>query len=68
MSDKFDVAGITSFVTMDRYGNIKIPYAVICEMFGSMTKATGSEWCVFWNRETNSITLKKIGKATNDDI
>lgn len=57
MPDKFDVSAITSFVKMDRYGNIKIPYNVICEMFGSMTKATGSEWCVFWSKETNTITI-----------
>ena len=57
MPDKFDVSGITSFVKMDRYGNIKIPYSVICEMFGSMAKATGSEWYVFWSKETNTITI-----------
>jgi len=43
LPDKFDVAAITSFVKMYRLGNIRIPYAVICEMFGSMTKVTGSE-------------------------
>lgn len=58
MPDKFEVSGITGFVKMDRYGNIKIPYGIICEMFGSMTKATGKEFSVHWDRDTNKITIQ----------
>lgn len=68
MSDKFDVAAITSFATIDGRGMITIPSEIIYEMFGSIENAAGIELRVHWNRETNSITLKKIGKATNYDI
>ena len=56
--DKFEVSGITSFAKMDRYGNIKIPYSIICEMFGSMTKAVGKEFNVHWEKSTNIITFE----------
>lgn len=68
MADKFDVAAITSIATMDRFGNIRIPYEIICEMFGSMAKAAGTDFRIHWNRENNAIVLKKIGKATNYDF
>ena len=68
MPDKFDVAGITSFATIDSRGNIKIPSEIIYEMFGTIENAAGTELRVHWSRENNSITLKKIGKTTNYDI
>ena len=58
LPDKFEVSGITSFAKMDRYGNIKIPYSIICEMFGSMTKAIGKEFAVHWEKSTNIITFE----------
>lgn len=68
MPDKFDVAGITSFAVIDSRGNITIPSEIIYEMFGTIENAAGTELRVHWNRENNSITLKKIGKTTNYDI
>lgn len=68
MPDKFDVAAITSFATIDGRGMITIPSEIIYEMFGTIENAAGTELRVHWNRETNSIVLKKIGKATNDDF
>lgn len=58
LPDKFEVSRITGFVKIDRYGNIKIPYSIICEMFGSMTKAVGKEFSVHWERDTNKITIE----------
>lgn len=68
LADKFDVAAITSFAVIDSRGRITIPSEVIYEMFGTIENAVGTELRVHWNRETNSIVLKKIGKATNDDF
>ena len=68
LPDKFDVAGITSFATIDGRGRITIPSEIIYEMFGTIENAAGTELRVHWNRENNSITLKKIGKTTNYDI
>ena len=67
MSDKFDVAAITSFATIDGRGMIAIPSEIIHEMFGSIENAAGTELRVHWNRENNSITLKKFGKNIHDD-
>ncbi len=68
MSDKFDVAGITSFATIDGRGRITIPSEIIYEMFGTIENAAGTELRVHWNSETNSITLKKIGKNRYGDF
>ena len=68
MPDKFDIAGITSFTVIDSRGKITIPSEIIYEMFGTIENAAGTELRVHWNRETNSVTLKKIGKNRYDDI
>ena len=67
LPDKFDVSGITSFVTIDGRGGIIIPSEIIYEMFGTIENAAGTELRVHWNRENNSITLKKFGKNIHDD-
>ena len=67
MPDKFDVAFITSFATIDGRGRIVIPSEIIYEVFGSIENAAGTELRVHWNRENNSITLKKFGKNIHDD-
>ena len=46
---------------------IALPSEVIYEMFGSIENAAGTELRVHWNRENNSITLKKFGKNIHDD-
>lgn len=66
LPDKFDVAAITSFATIDSRGNITIPSEIIYEMFGTIENAAGTELRVHWNRENNSITIKKIGKNRYD--
>ena len=68
LPDKFDVAAITSFAVIDSRGNITIPSEIIYEMFGTIENAAGTELRVHWNRETNSITLKKIGKNRYGDF
>lgn len=68
LPDKFDIATITSFATIDSRGRITIPSEIIYEMFGTIENAAGTELRVHWNRENNSIVLKKIGKAINDDF
>ena len=68
MPNKFDVASITSFATIDGRGRIVIPPEIIYEMFGSIKNAAGTELRVHWNRENNSITLKKFGKNIHDDF
>ena len=67
LSDKFEVSGITSFATIDGRGMIAIPSEIIYEMFGTIENAAGTELRVHWNRENNSITLKKFGKNIHDD-
>lgn len=67
LPDKFEVSGITSFATIDGRGMIAIPSEIIYEMFGSIENAAGTELRVHWNRENNSITLKKFGKNIHDD-
>lgn len=67
LPDKFEVSGITSFATIDSRGMIAIPSEIIYEMFGSIENAAGTELRVHWNRENNSITLKKFGKNIHDD-
>ena len=67
LPDKFDVATITSFATIDGRGRIVIPSEIIYEMFGTVENAAGTELRVHWNRENNSITLKKFGKNIHDD-
>lgn len=67
LSDKFDVAAITSFATIDGRGMITIPTEIIYEMFGTIENAAGTELRVHWNRENNSIVLKKFGKNIHDD-
>lgn len=68
MPDKFDVSGITSFATIDGRGGIIIPSEIIYEMFGSIENAAGTELRVHWNRENNSITLKKFMKNKYEDF
>lgn len=68
MPDKFDVSAITSFATIDGRGMITIPSEIIYEMFGTIENAAGTKLRVHWNRENNSITLKKFGKNTHDDF
>ena len=68
MSDKFEVSGITSFATIDGRGMIAIPSEIIYEMFGSIENAAGTELRVHWNRENNSITLKKFMKNKYEDF
>ena len=67
LPDKFDVAAITSFATIDGRGMIAIPSEIIYEMFGTIENAAGAELRVHWNRENNSIVLKKFGKNIHDD-
>ena len=67
LPDKFEVSGITSFATIDGRGRIVIPSEIIYEMFGTVENAAGTELRVHWNRENNSITLKKFGKNIHDD-
>ena len=62
MPDKFEVSGITSFATIDGRGMIALPSEIIYEMFGTVENAAGTELRVHWNRENNSITLKKFMK------
>ena len=67
MPDKFEVSGITSFAAIDGRGMIAIPSEIIYEMLGTVENAAGTELRVHWNRENNSITLKKFGKNIHDD-
>lgn len=68
LPNKFDVASITSFATIDGRGRIVIPSEIIYEMFGSIENAAGTELRVHWNRENNSITLKKFMKNKYKDL
>ena len=68
LPDKFDVSAITSFATIDSRGMIAIPSEIIYEMFGSIENAAGTELRVHWNRENNSITLKKFMKNRYEDF
>lgn len=68
MPNKFDIASITSFATIDGRGRIAIPSEIIYEMFGSIENAAGTELRVHWNRENNSITLKKFMKNKYKDL
>ena len=68
MPDKFDVAAITSFATIDSRGMVAIPSEIIYEMFGSIENAAGTELRVHWDRENNSITLKKFMKNKYEDF
>ena len=68
MPDKFDVSGITSFATIDGRGMIALPSEIIYEMFGTVENAAGTELRVHWNRENNSITLKKFMKNKYEDF
>ena len=68
MPDKFEVSGITSFATIDGRGGIIIPSEIIYEMFGTIENAAGTELRVHWNRENNSITLKKFMKNKYEDF
>ena len=68
MPDKFDVAAITSFATIDSRGMVAIPSEIIYEMFGSIENAAGTELRVHWARENNSITLKKFMKNKYEDF
>ena len=68
MPDKFEVSGITSFATIDGRGMIALPSEIIYEMFGSIENAAGTELRVHWNRENNSITLKKFMKHKYEDF
>ena len=68
LPDKFDVAAITSFATIDGRGMITIPSEIIYEMFGTIENAAGTELRVHWNRENNSIILKRFGKNIHDDF
>ena len=68
LPDKFDVSGITSFATIDGRGMIALPSEIIYEMFGSIENAAGTELRVHWNRENNSITLKKFMKNKYEDF
>ena len=67
MPDKFEVSGITSFATIDSRGMITIPSEIIYEMFGTVENAAGTELRVHWNRENNSIILKKFMKNRYED-
>lgn len=67
MPDKFEVSGITSFATIDGRGGIIIPSEIIYEMFGTIENAAGTELRVHWNRENNSIILKKFMKNRYED-
>ena len=67
LPDKFEVSGITSFATIDSHGMMALPSEIIYEMFGTVENAAGTELRVHWNRENNSITLKKFGKNIHDD-
>ena len=68
LPDKFEVSRITSFATIDGRGMIAIPSEIIYEMFGSIENAAGTELRVHWNRENNSITLKKFMKNKYEDF
>ena len=68
MPDKFEVSGITSFATIDGRGMIALPSEIIYEMFGTIENAAGTELRVHWNRENNSITLKKFMKNKYEDF
>ena len=68
LPDKFEVSGITSFATVDGRGMIVLPSEIIYEMFGSIENAAGTELRVHWNRENNSITLKKFMKNKYKDF
>ena len=68
LPNKFDIASITSFATIDGRGRIAIPLEIIYEMFGSIESAAGTELRVHWNRENNSITLKKFMKNKYKDF
>ena len=68
MPDKFDVSGITSFATIDGRGMIALPSEIIYEMFGTVENAAGTELRVHWNKENNSITLKKFMKNKYEDF
>ena len=68
LPDKFDVSGITSFATIDGRGMIALPSEIIYEMFGTVENAAGTELRVHWNRENNSITLKKFMKNKYEDF
>lgn len=68
LPDKFEVSGITSFATIDGRGMIAIPSEIIYEMFGTVENAAGTELRVHWNRENNSITLKKFMKNKYEDF
>ena len=68
LPNKFDVASITSFATIDSRGMIALPSDIIYEMFGTVENATGTELRVHWNRENNSITLKKFMKNKYKDF
>ena len=68
LPDKFEVLGITSFATIDSRGIIALPSEIIYEMFGSIENAAGTELRVHWNRENNSITLKKFMKNKYEDF
>lgn len=68
LPDKFEVSGITSFATIDGRGMVAIPSEIIYEMFGSIENAAGTELRVHWNRENNSITLKKFMKNKYEDF
>ena len=68
LPDKFDVSGITSFATIDGRGMIALPSEIIYEMFGSIENAAGTELRVHWNKENNSITLKKFMKNKYEDF
>ena len=68
LPDKFDVSGITSFATIDGRGMIALPSEIIYEMFGTIENAAGTELRVHWNRENNSITLKKFMRNKYEDF
>ena len=68
LPDKFEVSGITSFATIDGRGMIALPSEIIYEMFGTVENAAGTELRVHWNRENNSITLKKFMKNKYEDF
>ena len=68
LPDKFEVSGITSFATIDGRGMIALPSEIIYEMFGTIENAAGTELRVHWNRENNSITLKKFMKNKYEDF
>ena len=68
LPDKFDVSAITSFATIDSRGMVAIPSEIIYEMFGTVENAAGTELRVHWNRENNSITLKKFMKNKYEDF